>query len=69
MLNAILFVLIGMEMLIPTFEGEFILAGLLAIRVVVICRYWSLWLPIKLFEKKLVKKVMGKKAVPNSIKK
>ena len=53
LLNAILFVLIGMEMLILTYEGDYILAGLLAIPVVVISRYWSLWIPIKLFEKKL----------------
>jgi len=53
LLNAILFVLIGMEMLILTYEGDYILAGLLAIPIVVACRYISLWLPIKLFEKKL----------------
>ncbi len=53
LLNAILFVLIGMEMLVLTYEGDYILAGLLAIPIVIICRYVSLWLPIKLFEKKL----------------
>tara|TARA_R110002049_G_scaffold307558_1_gene508402 strand:+ start:4145 stop:5395 length:1251 start_codon:yes stop_codon:yes gene_type:complete len=53
LLNAILFVLIGMEMLILTYDGDYVLAGLLAIPIVVICRYASLWLPIKLFEKKL----------------
>ena len=53
LLNAILFVLIGMEMLILTYEGDYIIAGLLAIPIVILCRYASLWLPIRLFEKKL----------------
>ena len=53
LLNAILFVLIGMEMLILTYKGDYIFAGLLAIPIVIFCRYASLWLPIKLFEKKL----------------
>jgi len=53
LLNAILFVLIGMEMLILTYQGDYVLSGLLAIPIVVMCRFVSLWLPIKLFEKKL----------------
>jgi len=53
LLNTILFVLIGMEMLILTFEGNYILAGLLAVPIVLLCRYVSLWLPIKFFSKKL----------------
>lgn len=53
LLNAILFVLIGMEMLILTFDGDYVIAGLLAIPIVIICRYLSLWLPVKIFEKKL----------------
>jgi CPA1 family monovalent cation:H+ antiporter len=53
LLNAILFVLIGMEMLVLTYKGDYIFAGLLAIPIVIFCRYASLWLPIKLFEKKL----------------
>jgi CPA1 family monovalent cation:H+ antiporter len=53
LLNAILFVLIGMEMLVLTYKGDYIFAGLLAIPIVILCRYASLWLPIKLFEKKL----------------
>jgi len=53
LLNTILFVLIGMEMLILTFEGNYILAGLLAVPIVLLCRYISLWLPIKFFAKKL----------------
>ncbi|OSY89337.1 sodium:proton antiporter [Tenacibaculum holothuriorum] len=53
LLNAILFVLIGMEMLVLVIEGKYIVAGLLAIPIVLLCRYISLFLPVKLFEKKL----------------
>ncbi|MEM9001178.1 MAG: sodium:proton antiporter [Bacteroidota bacterium] len=53
LLNAILFVLIGMEMLLLDFEKNYVMAGLLAIPIVLFCRYLSLWPPIKVFEKKL----------------
>jgi len=53
LLNAILFVLIGMEMLLLVFEGKFMIAGLIAIPVVLACRYLSLFLPINIFKKKL----------------
>jgi CPA1 family monovalent cation:H+ antiporter len=53
LLNTLLFVLIGMEMLILSFKTEYIIAGLLAIPLVLICRYLSLLLPIKFFEKRL----------------
>jgi len=53
LLNTILFVLIGMEMLVLTFKMEYIIAGLIAIPVVLACRYLSLLLPINLFKKKL----------------
>lgn len=53
LLNTILFVLIGMEILVLTLEGKFILAGLLAIPLVLICRFASLLMPIKFFEKRL----------------
>ena len=53
LLNTILFVLIGMELLILTLEGKFILAGLIAIPLVLLSRYVSLWLPIKFFSKRL----------------
>ena len=52
-LNTLLFVMIGMELLILTFEGNYIVVGLLAIPIVLLSRYVSLWLPIKLFSKKL----------------
>lgn len=53
LLNTILFVMIGMEMLVLTLDGSYIYAGLLAIPVILICRYLSLWFPINLFAKKL----------------
>lgn len=53
LLNTILFVLIGMEILVLTFETEYVIAGLIAIPVVLLCRYLSLLLPISLFKKKL----------------
>lgn len=53
LLNTVLFVLIGMEMLVLDLESEFILAGLLMIPVALLCRYLSLLLPIRLFEKPL----------------
>lgn len=52
-LNAILFVLIGFELLIITINGEYILLGLLAIPVTLIARYIALKGPIMLFNKKL----------------
>ncbi|WP_299102521.1 sodium:proton antiporter [uncultured Winogradskyella sp.] len=53
LLNTILFVMIGMEMLVLTVEGKFIYAGLLAIPIILMCRYISLFIPIKFFEKRL----------------
>ncbi|GER60617.1 cation:proton antiporter [Patiriisocius marinus] len=53
LLNTILFVLIGMEILVLTFEQNYIIAGLLAIPIILACRYISLLLPISLFQKKL----------------
>jgi len=53
LLNTILFVLIGMEILVLTLEGKYILAGLLAIPTILVCRYLSLLLPINFFKKKL----------------
>ena len=53
LLNTVLFVLIGMEMLVLVYEGNYIIAGLLAIPVILICRYASLMMPINFFKKKL----------------
>lgn len=53
LLNTILFVLIGMEMLLLSFKGEYIVAGLMAIPLVLLSRYISLMLPINFFKRKL----------------
>jgi CPA1 family monovalent cation:H+ antiporter len=53
LLNAVLFVLIGMEILVLVFEGSYMIAGVIAIPIVLLCRYISLLLPINFFKKKL----------------
>jgi len=53
LLNTILFVLIGMELLVLDLEPEFVLAGLMAIPIVLICRYTSLIIPVNVFAKSL----------------
>lgn len=53
LLNAILFVLIGMEILVLTFTGNYVLAGLLAIPIVLLSRHAALWLPVRLFARRL----------------
>lgn len=53
LLNTILFVLIGMEMLLLTFNENYILSGILSIPLLLFARYLSLMLPIKVFKKKL----------------
>ncbi|PKA82432.1 sodium/proton antiporter (CPA1 family) [Ulvibacter sp. MAR_2010_11] len=53
LLNTILFVLIGMEMLVLTYEGHYIVAGIIAIPIVLACRFTSLVLPINFFKKRL----------------
>lgn len=53
LLNTLLFVLIGMELLVLDLEPEFVLAGLLAIPIALICRYASLVIPVNVFAKRL----------------
>ncbi|MEM9362984.1 MAG: sodium:proton antiporter [Bacteroidota bacterium] len=53
LLNTILFVLIGMEMLVLELNTTYIYAGLLAIPIALLCRYASLVVPVKLFQKRL----------------
>ncbi len=53
LLNTLLFVLIGMEILVLSFETSYIVAGLMAIPLVLACRYVSLLLPIKFFQERL----------------
>lgn len=51
--NTILFVMIGMELLVLTFEVNFMVAGLLGIPIVLLSRFASLWGPTKFFDKRL----------------
>ncbi len=53
LLNAVLFVLIGMEIIILPYNQTFIIAGLIAIPMVLLCRYIALTIPIKLMERQL----------------
>ena len=53
LLNAILFVLIGFELLIITINGEYIMFGLVAIPMVLLARWLALKGPIELFKNKL----------------
>lgn len=53
LLNAILFVLIGLEIIVITFQNQYIIAGVIAIIVVLFARYASLLLPTAIFNKKL----------------
>jgi monovalent cation:H+ antiporter, CPA1 family len=45
-LNSVLFVLIGMELLAVTFKSQYVLAGIAAIPITLISRYASLALPV-----------------------
>jgi monovalent cation:H+ antiporter, CPA1 family len=49
-LNAILFLLIGLEMLILPFNKLYLLLGLLSIPIALAARYLSVWLPITLLK-------------------
>ena len=53
LLNTVLFVMIGMEILVLTFDKTYIVAGFIMIPVILFSRYLSLLLPIKLYAKKL----------------
>ena len=53
LLNTLLFVLIGMEILVLDWERDYLIAGLLIIPIALVCRYISLLLPIRLFSKRL----------------
>jgi len=53
LLNTILFVMIGMEILVLTYDNQYILAGILCIPMLLFARYLSLMIPIKIFSKKL----------------
>ncbi len=53
LMNAVLFVIIGLEIVIINFEENYVVAGLLAIPLVLLARYAALALPIALFSKRL----------------
>ena len=53
LLNTILFVMIGMEMLVLTYSKQYILAGFLVIPILLLARYLSLLLPIRIYNRKL----------------
>jgi len=53
LLNAILFVLIGLELLVISMNGDYLIFGLIAIPIALLARYIALAGPVKLFEKKL----------------
>lgn len=52
-LNAVLFVLIGLELLIITLSPEYLMAGVLAIFIVIIARYLVLKIPIAFFRRRM----------------
>ncbi|WP_434041082.1 MULTISPECIES: cation:proton antiporter [Sorangium] len=51
-LNAVLFVLIGLELLIIAFNGQSVLAGLLAFPVVLLARFIAVALPVSLMKRR-----------------
>lgn len=52
-LNAILFVLIGFELLIVSLDGQYILFGLLAIPITLLARYLAILGPVAIFKERL----------------
>ena len=50
-LNAVLFLLIGIELLILSLKGEYLLAGLIAIPVVLFIRWISVGIPVQLMKR------------------
>ena len=53
LLNGILFVLIGLEILILPYNATYLLAGLACIPIILLIRWISLSIPIRLYKKKL----------------
>ncbi len=53
LLNAVLFVMIGMELLVLTFNQSYIVAGFIAIPLLLLARYISLLVPTQFYAKKL----------------
>lgn len=53
LLNGILFVLIGLEILVLPYDSSYMIAGLIAIPVILLARYLALSIPILFYQKKL----------------
>jgi CPA1 family monovalent cation:H+ antiporter len=53
LLNAILFVLIGLELLLVEYHVNWLVSGLILIPLVVLARYLAVLPPVKIFEKRL----------------
>jgi CPA1 family monovalent cation:H+ antiporter len=53
LLNAILFVLIGLELLVVSMNGKYLLFGLMAIPLALLARYIALSGPVAIFKSKL----------------
>ena len=53
LLNGILFVLIGLEILILPYDSSYVIAGLVAIPIILLARYLALSIPILFYQKKL----------------
>jgi len=53
LLNAVLFVLIGLELLVVSLNGKYLLFGLIAIPVALLARYIALSGPVTIFKNKL----------------
>lgn len=51
LLNAVLFVLIGLELLVLEFNANYLIAGLVAIPITLLARYLSLRIPAAIFKK------------------
>lgn len=53
LLNAVLFVLIGLEIVILKFESTYLIAGLIGIGIVLAARFLALFFPVQLLRKRL----------------
>jgi CPA1 family monovalent cation:H+ antiporter len=53
LLNGVLFVLIGLEILVLPYQGAYVLAGTIAIPVILLARWLSLSIPIRFYRRKL----------------
>lgn len=53
LLNAVLFVLIGIELLIITFTAHYVLLGIIAIGITLTARYLAIGIPTKILKRKL----------------